>query len=161
MNESVGVVIVSAPTRSNNPGLNASFTNDHRRSTAQDKRHDGARSGKPHHSWASAQCSKNAKHRRPRELLGSGIDADNPARVLVVKRARYRPQRRHLGEVAILIDIIETLAIIVDKVEADVMNLQLSAIAGGRVSNMAPLEAGKGYGVCGVNTGLHLTRIRI
>ena len=112
-------------------------------------------------SRVGAQRSENAEHSSPRELLGSGIDADNPARVLVVKRARYRPQRRHLGEVAILIDIIETLAIIVDKVEADVMNLQLSAIAGGRVSNMAPLEAGKGYGVCGVNTGLHLTRIRI
>jgi hypothetical protein len=152
---------VSAPTRPDNPGLNATLTNNNGWSPAQNESHDGTWPRKPHHSRASAQRSENAEHSSPRELLGSGIDADNPARVLVVKRARYRPQRRHLGEVAILIDIIETLAIIVDKVEADVMNLQLSAIAGGWVSNMAPLEAGKGYGVCGVNTGLHLTRIRI
>ena len=161
LRESVGVVIVSVPTRSNNPGLDASLTNNNGRSPAQQEGHDGAGSGKSHHSWPGAQRSKNAKHSRPRKPLGSGIDADDPAGVFVVARAGDRPQRCHLSEVAVLVDTIERPVIIVDKVKADVMNLQLAAIAGGRVSNMTPLEAGKSNGVSGMNTGLHLTRIRI
>ena len=161
LDEPVGVAVVGAPARAQHPGLDAPFPNDDRRGPTEDEGHDRGRSGESHHPRATAQRSEDAQHRRPGEPFGTGVDTDDSAGVLVVEGTWHRPEHGHLGQIAVLVDPVECLSLVIDEIQTDAMNLQLTAELRGRIRDVTPLEAGEGQGVSGVDTGLHLAGVGI